>query len=701
MDNSNKVYFDLLEGLSITDSHLESFSARGLAPPDVEALGYKTYPISRKSIIHKLETVHKQEGLLGVAGFWLGENGKIQLSGATGIAIPVRNFKGDIQGVKIRADKPLNPASKYSSISSNPKADKSGKVKYTQGTSAKAQMHYPLSKPTDLTTIRITEGELKADITNSLTDIYTISLPGVNLWRQALPAVKKINPQRVLLAFDSDKETEEYDVKDGEAKEPKQYAVGLSLAKLYNALTGAGYEVAIEDWPEEAGKGIDDVIVSGNEHKIREMDPEEALEWVEEALKNDLSSTGAEWAYVIGVKRFYHCDSLYELDKEMFSDKYMHLGAKVLPATEALSDPNFMKYDMPVYTPAEGPAYDRGGIKYFNTWRGNKLKPAVGEVEVFLNHCEHMIPDKVERNIFIDYLAYCVQNPGKKIRWAMLLQGAQGTGKSYFGELMRGLLGEKNVSSPSNEAIHEPYTSWLKSCELVVVEELMARGRLDLMNKLKPMITQDIATVREMYKVPYEQPNVFNLLMFTNHEDAIIIDSTDRRYCVIFSRASPKPPAYYAELFGWTAKNLGKVLHYMKQRDLSAFMPNGHAPMTTGKKELIDQSLPPLQAWMKEAIEEESWPFVGDLVTTSHLAACLPRAFSNSSPQAVGRALSSIGGVNLGQYLMPSGQNLRLWAVRRSETWASTSNKVVAAEYAKWGQDSMPGGNPLLESKPM
>ena len=59
-----------------------------------------------------------------------------------------------------------------------------------------------LKTPTEL--IRVTEGELKADVATALSDIFTISVPGVGAWRTALPILRTLKPKEVRLAFDSD-----------------------------------------------------------------------------------------------------------------------------------------------------------------------------------------------------------------------------------------------------------------------------------------------------------------------------------------------------------------------------------------------------------------------------------------------------------------------------------------------------------------
>jgi len=711
----HSVYSFLLAKLDLTEDHRQALVSRGLSPKEITNLNYRTFPTKRRELVGQLIHEFGRNTLLdlGVPGLWLNEVGELELAGKCGIAIPVRDINGQIQSIKIRVDKPSSASSKYLLLSSNPSPDKkTGAIKYPSGTSAKATLHFPLERPaSNKKVLRITEGELKADIATSLTDVLTISIPGVGLWRLALDAIKALRPERVLLAFDSDKAqgtNAAYD-KAGEGEDfsldaPKeQFLVGKAVASLYLVLKAEAAalgikELGIEDWPEATGKGIDDVLVQGESDKIRVMEGEAADAFAQVMLADNMPEG---WVYVVGVKRFYHCQSLLELDKEQYADRYLHTE-KGNPASNALRNPALPKVDMPIYMPNREMMYEEDGRKFFNVWRCGTLKPQEGDVAPFLQHAEYVIPDAEERRVFLDWLAFNVQFPGKKILWSMLLKGEPGTGKSYFGTLMRWLLGETNVSCPTNELIHEIYTQWAKSCQLIVIEEIMARGRLELMNKLKPMITQPTVIIREMNKPAYEQPNVFNLLMFTNHEDALLIDRQDRRYCVLFSPAKAREHAYYAALWDWTRDHKAAILDHLLKRDLSAFQPLAHAPMTAAKGELIAEGLTDVQAWVEEGVAEETWPFAGDLVGVNHLVECAPRNLRNASRQTVARALKNIGAKKLeSPTRLKSGGQVRLWTIRRHEVWMSAEAATVAAEYERWSAANEPGGNPMMEARPM
>src|SRR5262249_3325977 len=136
--------------------------------------------------------------------------------------------------------------------------------KYTTISSAKhggpspgAQVHVPLFDGVHGDTVRLTEGELKADITTALSGLLTVSIPGVAMWRKALPVLQALGVQRVLLAFDADWRTNPH--------------VAQALGQAAYALVQAGYEVQIEDWAPALGKGIDDLLAAGHAPLLQSM----------------------------------------------------------------------------------------------------------------------------------------------------------------------------------------------------------------------------------------------------------------------------------------------------------------------------------------------------------------------------------------------------------------------------------------------
>lgn len=688
------VYRALLGSLSLSVEHNDNLLARGLPQHLIDVLMYKTLPLKRQALVDQLSA---NNDLAGVPGFFKADK-KWKLSGMQGMLIPVRDSSNRIVGIKVRVDKPQTKSKKYLQISSNP-GEKNGEVKYPRGTKAQTAIHYPnITK--SKTTLRITEGELKADIATYHSDEYTISLPGVSMWEWGVEVAKELQPEKILISFDADKNNkmESYEGPGGDA-----HPVGECCANLYMALKNLNFNVFIEDWDPKNGKGIDDVLVGGQEDQITLMDETQATDFCKEALE-DNGALG--WIYIIQTQIFFCREKDYHYSEKQFNafwaDKVKKKG---LHSDRVLQSKSFLKVHSPVYEPGKDfILQDERGRPVANIWIAHDIDAIEGDVEMFLDHAEYIISDEVERKIYLDYLAFNIQFPGKKIKWAALLKGGQGVGKSYFGEVMVKILGKNNVNKPSNETVHEPYTTWQKSCSLVIIEEMMSRGRQDLMNKLKPIITETTTTIREMRCDAYDQPNRFNLLMFTNHDDAIVLEKDDRRYYCIKSDAKAKKTDYYKSLWDWTDKNVSQIYHWFLQRDLSKFEPNAHAPMTTAKAEIIGDSKSDLEMWIAEAIEDSIWPFnAGEIIGTMHLIDALKKKHfaKKVTVSSVGRILSALGHTTTLKVKLSNGNKIKVRPIRRHEMWASAENDVIAKEYEKWSAESQPGGNPLMDMEPI
>jgi len=161
------------------------------------------------------------------------------LTGAHGLVIPIRDVQGRIIALKVRSDdEGVNQ--KYTTVSS---------TKYG-GPGPGAPVHVPPHTGLSVDVIRVTEGELKADIATALTGTLTLSIPGVSTWRAAVPILQQLQPRTIWLAFDADWRNNPL--------------VARAMVATAMALTTHGWSVLVEVWDPTEGKGIDDVVAAGH-----------------------------------------------------------------------------------------------------------------------------------------------------------------------------------------------------------------------------------------------------------------------------------------------------------------------------------------------------------------------------------------------------------------------------------------------------
>jgi len=704
--HNHMVYQKYLEALNLDASDDQDLKSRGLKSEQIGAAGYKTKPSNRstKAAEALAHLISAKINLEGVPGFFKNEAGHWDQAGMFGLVIPVTDIEGHTASLLLKNAKPKEKAgraiNKYIAFSSAGR-DMGGKVWQTT--------HCPYIKGDPRvwasTTIRITEGVLKADIATAVGSLYTIGLQGLKIHDDLETILEALEVATVEICLDS-----------GEDDNPDMMQI---KSKLIKRLRRFGVDVLVAKWDPKLGKGIDDLIVAGHESTVKHMSDEEVDYLLEASAERDPFS--GDWIYCIATERFYHIHDYECLKKSQFAD-YFHIP-KMQDVNDLLAS-GFPQVNTLAFRPAKGKVMREGRISMLNLWKDPKIIPKEGCIDVFLNHLHFLFPRSkkeveagqefsLEANIILDWMAFQVQFPGVKINWALLIKGAEGVGKSAFEAIMGRLLGADNVREVTNEEIGEKYTDWMESSSLIIVHELMSFGRMETMNKIKPLITQATVQIRRMHTPTYTTTNLANFLLFTNHGDAIPISKGDRRYAVLWTEAKLFPDekdqvAYYQPLWDWIKSEdmASNLIFHLKARDISNFNPKTSAPMTKSKKEAIRINRNSLEEWMAGCIEDKAWPFEGDIVSIRHLKdrRVCPHGFERVSDYKWAEALRSCGGEpNSVPTQLSNGSSARLWVVRRPEIHLSAKNNQdhFRKHFESYSLDVEPGGNPLADGAPM
>lgn len=144
-------------------------------------------------------------------------------------------------------------------------------------------------------------------------------------------------------------------------------------------------------------------------------------------------------------------------------------------------------------------------------------------------------------DLLLDFLAYVYQNPGKRVRWAIVLFGIQGNGKSFWVELMKRLMGH-NAGEVAGTTVAQRFTGWAVNKLFIAIEEIRvpSESKYAILDKMKPFITNREVDVEFKGQDNRTVPNFASYMMLTNHDDALPLDDDDRRYCVIETKHRTK-----------------------------------------------------------------------------------------------------------------------------------------------------------------
>lgn len=351
-----------------------------------------------------------------------------------------------------------------------------------------------------------------------------------------------------------------------------------------------------------------------------------------------------QWAkgvcYVSAANEFYRHRTGEKYKAESFNNSYGvhllptedHLKEMGIPINEAtltkpmvepalyalnyVKVPKFYDYTYNPSCPMET-LFMEGGKRFLNIYiptypeHDNMNSEQAGHL--FRRHLGNLIEEPEYRDILTDFMAFMVQFPGRKIRWAVLLQSVEGAGKTYLAEVMKAVLGIEHVKIIDGSAVKSGFNDWAFGHQLVVMEEIRVAGssKHEIMNTLKPLITNDFISVNEKFRSNRQTANISNYLMFTNHHDALALTPGDRRYFVIKSPLQSKDQVkalgtgYYPKLFNFLRDYPGAMRTYLHEWEISAdFSADGHAPRTSYVSEMINDSASDLAAAIRRKLLE-------------------------------------------------------------------------------------------------
>lgn len=335
------------------------------------------------------------------------------------------------------------------------------------------------------------------------------------------------------------------------------------------------------------------------------------------AIDSNLPEWAQDWIYIKTKARYYNLTANYEIVKEAFNQEYsgeIECKDAEVTASQFMSVVYKMKSVVDcMYWPNADTFFTHQGKDMLNSYKACGITPASdlvndldgqGVVDKFLAHTKMTFANIREETIMLDWMSHIYQHPGERVNWAILLQGAQGSGKSYFGKVMELILGS-NAQKVKPDAIMGRFSAWATGSILNIVEEIYVTGsnKYDLMNKIKDYIRNEVIQIEEKGRDQRNVPNFASYLFFSNHRDALVITEEERAYCIIYGAIqSPEQlnkllggingvNDYFETLFAETNRRPDAIAHYLMNREISAdFKPYGRAPLTAARSSMINYS---------------------------------------------------------------------------------------------------------------
>ncbi len=353
----------------------------------------------------------------------------------------------------------------------------------------------------------------------------------------------------------------------------------------------------------------------------------------------------ADWVYDVAEDRFFNIGQKFSVTKQGFDAMYDRkamtkrevLEGRDRPAMSA-SDLALTAYRVPTvngqrYMPGRDSIFHEVDGTFVNTYPEHEI-PDLPEkmmpkdlkaIERVKAHIVHLLASEEEQRMLLDWLSWVVQNPGKHVNYAVLLQGVEGDGKSFFAELLRSVMGVNNVTMLNAHIVHSDFTDWAYGQCVACLEEVRIVGKRgsdkwETINRIKPFVTNNVVEIHPKGKPVFNVINTTSYLLFSNYKDALPLDDNSRRYLILFSRWQHRDalkrfkddnPTYYQKLYDTLGDCAGALRQWLIEHDqLPDFNPMGDAPETKARSVMIAKSKPEFIQVVDEIIADKLDPKV-------------------------------------------------------------------------------------------
>tara|TARA_R100000951_G_scaffold104995_1_gene98495 strand:- start:373 stop:2847 length:2475 start_codon:yes stop_codon:yes gene_type:complete len=187
----------------------------------------------------------------------------------------------------------------------------------------------------------------------------------------------------------------------------------------------------------------------------------------------------------------------------------------------------------------EGNIRENRGSLILNKYLDRRGRTLDGDPTPFLLLLEKMLPVEEDRVILLSYMAAAVQHMGVKFRYAPVVQGTEGNGKSTLGNIVEYAIGEEYTFKPSASSLVSDggkFNGWMGETIWIVLEDVHipnnAGGAIDAM---KPLITNSRIEIQAKGRDQQTGDNRGNWFILCNRKGDVPVTDSSRRYCSFFT----------------------------------------------------------------------------------------------------------------------------------------------------------------------
>ena len=268
-----------------------------------------------------------------------------------------------------------------------------------------------------------------------------------------------------------------------------------------------------------------------------------------------------------------------------------------------------------VYDPTQGSTRTVGlnGKTYFNLYRRPSHDRSNSDPSEYLAHVAHILPDEEDLRMFHDWVAYKLQNPGKRsFMYLMVTDGVFGIGRSVTGQILTKVFQSGVISLNFNVFTGKTHqwSDWKEHSQLIIIEEIKddSNNYIDAVHAYEEIkLNVDMITSEVEINAKYQSKRVakayYNVLGFSNHADAIRIPEDDRRIYVARNTDDLRTSEEYDNIhrLQYDKQKIADIYHWLMRRDVGQFNPS-LPPRTSAKSDMVKKTRTDNEHIMEDAL---------------------------------------------------------------------------------------------------
>lgn len=373
-----------------------------------------------------------------------------------------------------------------------------------------------------------------------------------------------------------------------------------------------------------------------------------AAELIAEVERKELGRIEkADWykrfAYIQDDESYFDMQDRREVSRQTFNALFRHIPCKSIHTARKVEasicfDENRQAMGAKAlvgvtYAAGEDVIVTRDGDLFGNRWRDARpeLSGAKNEsIDMWLRHCQELVPEQAELDHIFDVMAFKVQNPKIKVNHAILHAGDEGSGKdTFWAPFIWAVCGDhlKNRGIMDNNSVTSQWGYQLES-EILIINELKepdAATRRQLANQLKPIIAAppEMLPINRKGLHPYMMANRVFVLAFSNDPVPISLASQDRRWFCVWSTAPRMEPSKAKKIWDWyRSGGFACIAKWLMARDVSKFNPSAPPMWTEFKANLVEHGMSMAESYLVDMLRERKGDFAKGVIGSPFHSLC-------------------------------------------------------------------------------